>query len=93
MREASYKVGGPTLMSEDHFQLLPQHKKMIIDRLKSFYKLDISEDEIDEIQREEPFVNFNYRQAELLRRIVVLQKICYPILKSHGQTRLNIYGV
>ena len=80
-------------MSEDHFQLLPQHKKMIIDRLKSFYKLDISEDEIDEIQREEPFVNFNYRQAELLRRIVVLQKICYPILKSHGQTRLNIYGV
>jgi hypothetical protein len=69
-------------MSEDHFQVLPQHKKMIINLLKSLYKIDISDDYIDEAQREEPFVNFNYRQAEFLRRTIVLRKICYPILKS-----------
>lgn len=72
-------------MSEDHFKLLPQHKKLIIDRLKSFYKIDILEDEVDEIQREEPLVNFNYRQAEFLRRTVVLRKVCYPILKNREQ--------
>jgi len=72
-------------MSEDHFELLPQHKKMIIDSLKSFDKIDISEDEVDKIQREEPFVNFNYRQAQFLRRKIVLRKKCYPILKNHEQ--------
>ena len=70
-------------MSQDHFQLLPQHEKMIVDHLKSLYRIDISENEVDEIQREEPFVNFNYRQAEFLRRIIVLRRICDPILKSH----------
>ncbi len=39
-------------MSQDHFQLLPQHKKLIVDHLKSLYRIDISENEVDEIQRE-----------------------------------------
>jgi hypothetical protein len=56
---------------------------MIIDLLKSLYKVSISEDEIDDIQKEEPFVNFNYRQAEFLRRTIVLRKICHPILKHY----------
>jgi hypothetical protein len=34
-------------MLEDHFQVLPQHKKMIVDLLKSLYKIDISDDYID----------------------------------------------
>jgi len=74
-------------MSEDYFQLLPQHRKMIKNYLKSFYKLEISEDELDKIQRKEPFVNFNFRQAQFLRRTIVLQRICYPILKTHKQVK------
>lgn len=71
-------------MSETRFfKILPQHKRMIIDLLKSLYKISISEDEIDNIQKEEPFVDFNYRQAEFLRRTIVLRKICHPILKRY----------
>lgn len=65
---------------------------MIIDHLKSLYKIDISEDELDEIQREEPFVNFNYRQAELLRRTIALRKVCSPISKSQEQLQRKIKG-
>lgn len=72
-------------MEKKYFQLLPQHKKLVLDHLKILYQIDISEDELDEIQKEEPFVNFNYRQAQFLRRIIVLRKICYPILKSKEQ--------
>lgn len=72
-------------MPEDHFQLLPQHKQLIINRLESFYKIEISENEVEAIQNEEPYVNFNYRQAEFLRRKFVLRKICYPILENREQ--------
>lgn len=65
-----------------YFEVLPQHKKRISTLAWSLYKIRITEEEIDEMQRREPFVNFNYHQAEFLRRSLVLQKICFPILWS-----------
>jgi hypothetical protein len=76
-------MGEGVYMLEDHFRVLPQHKARIISLAKILYRIDVSEAEVDELQKEEPFVNFNNRQAEFLRRMIVLRKICYPILKSH----------
>lgn len=83
---------------EEYFEVLPQHKKMIGTHVWSLYKIQITEEEIDDLQRREPFVNFNYRQAEFLRKILILQKVCDPILwdtklKIAEQTRNRfIYG-
>lgn len=65
---------------EEYFEVLPQHKKMISTLAWSLYKIRITEEEIDDLQRREPFVNFNYRQAEFLRRTLILQKVCNSIL-------------
>ena len=69
-------------VSQDHFRVLPQHKSKIISLAKTLYRIDVSEAEVDKLQDEEPFVNFNYRQAEFLRRTLVVRKLCYPILKN-----------
>lgn len=79
---ASLEVISLSAPNLDYFEVLPQHKKMISTLAWSLYKIRITEDEINEIQRREPFVNFNYRQAEFLRRRLILQKVCFPILRN-----------
>jgi hypothetical protein len=64
------------------FNLLPQHKKMIIDQAKFLYQMDITESDIDGAQAKEPFVNFNLRQAMYLMRSMVIDKTLFPILQD-----------
>ena len=72
-------------MFTESFHVLPQHRKRIVDLLKLIYKIEISEDEVDKVQDEEPFVNFSHRQGELLRRMIVFRKTCNPILEYINQ--------
>ena len=66
----------------EYFDVLPQHKNMVIKRLKSENKINITEDKFQELQSEENFVNLNYRQAEYLRRILILRNVCDPIARA-----------
>jgi len=51
----------------DYFEVLPQHKKMISTLAWSLYKIRITEEEIDKIQRR--IVNPNYDVSKELKNV------------------------
>jgi len=71
--------------ARDYFDLLPQHKKLIKQYSRMLYDLNVSDEEIDLSQRRESYVNFNFRQAEYLRRGLIIKKLCDPFLDEASQ--------
>lgn len=58
---------------------------MIKEYSRMLYDLQVSDEEIDHLQRTEPYTSFNFRQAEYLRRGLIIKKFCDPILEEANQ--------
>ena len=71
--------------AKEYFDLLPQHKKMLKEYSKMIYDLNVSDEEVDLSQKKESYINFNFRQAEYLRRGLIIEKFCDPILEEANQ--------
>lgn len=69
-------------IDEEYFDLPPHQKGWVKEEMKMIYGLDISDEDVERIQRREPLVNFYWRQRDYLRRSLVIEKFCTPILQE-----------
>lgn len=68
---------------DQYFKILPQHKNYMRARLSAYLTTgDITKEDLDESQKGVNLIEISFKQSELLRRTLLFNKICKPILSE-----------